>query len=520
MNQAQRASQMVIAGLAGEGLTDPARKLIEQQGIGGFILQWGRNFTTLDELKTLTHSLQEAAKRSPARAPLWMAIEISDGLGQWVPSLLGGAPLPSALALGASGRTEDVLSVYETLGAQLRGCGINLVLAPLLNIQPNDAPPECQRLGTLGASAKQNALLAASLAEALESQGIVVALGTFPGLESCEESAKVQITDLQEDLVNMARSQRVIMLGHTHFQEDPAFPTTLSQQVLSSLIREKYGIQALLVSAPLDDPAIAKLYSAKTATSLAAAAGIELMVQRSPDEAMLRQRFDGILKAVHSGHLSENRLTEICLRLLDLKRQTRDQPAAQLKRPALSAVDRAARSVVLVRDQALLLPLKGAQQKIVVVSPGSIVSLPRDPARDMDLGPTLGHFLRQVHENMTEVPISLVPDERQTLYALEAAQTAEVLVIGLLEASHAPEQQDLVHELLKLQKPTVLIALGTPGDLALFPEAPAMLASHGMEAAALEATAGILVGKLRPEGKLALPAGPEYPAGHALTAGW
>jgi beta-N-acetylhexosaminidase len=126
----------------------------------------------------------------------------------------------------------------------------------------------------------------------------------------------------------------------------------------------------------------------------------------------------------------------------------------------------------------------------------------------------------QHHQNVTEVVVERVPAPKQRQRALAAAKEADVLVLGLLFAAESPEQQALFQELLALGKPCVLIALGTPGDLAFFPEAPVMLAAHGPSPVSAEAVAAVLFGHATPGGTLPLPIGELYARGHALRAGW
>jgi beta-N-acetylhexosaminidase len=84
-------------------------------------------------------------------------------------------------------------------------------------------------------------------------------------------------------------------------------------------------------------------------------------------------------------------------------------------------------------------------------------------------------------------------------------------------------QQALVKALLRTRKPVVVLAVGTPYDIAWFPDAPTYLATYSYSPIALETLPRVLYGELNPSGRLPVavpaagnPATDLYPIGYRL----
>jgi beta-N-acetylhexosaminidase len=74
-----------------------------------------------------------------------------------------------------------------------------------------------------------------------------------------------------------------------------------------------------------------------------------------------------------------------------------------------------------------------------------------------------------------------------------------------LLALQSPSQTDLVQQLLALNKPTVVLSLGTPAELALFPAASTALAVNSPAPVSAEAAVRVLFGEAEAGGSLPIP---------------
>jgi beta-N-acetylhexosaminidase len=101
--------------------------------------------------------------------------------------------------------------------------------------------------------------------------------------------------------------------------------------------------------------------------------------------------------------------------------------------------------------------------------------------------------------------------------ARRVASEAAVLIIGTRDANLFPAQRAAIDALRNAHRPTVLVSLRAPYDLAAFPWAAARIATYGDLPASLDVAAAICAGALPPRGHLPVSVEPLHPVGHGLT---
>src|SRR5439155_19202886 len=105
-----------------------------------------------------------------------------------------------------------------------------------------------------------------------------------------------------------------IMTAHIQFPSlDPSKePATLSQPILTGLLRNELGYDGLVITDSLRMEGVRKLHSDAEVPVLALKAGADQLLM-PPNLALAR---DSVLKAVRSGELSEQRLDQSVARVL------------------------------------------------------------------------------------------------------------------------------------------------------------------------------------------------------------
>src|SRR3712207_8334157 len=107
----------------------PPADVFVAAGIGGVFLQ-GRSSIPADELAAETARWAEAA---PGPRP-WIGVDQEGGAVQTL-SGVGFADLPSALSQGRM-PAEELTALADAMGASLSSAGINLNLAPVVDVVP------------------------------------------------------------------------------------------------------------------------------------------------------------------------------------------------------------------------------------------------------------------------------------------------------------------------------------------------------------------------------------------------
>ncbi len=236
---------------------DPSRyAALVDKGVAGFILFGGR-------LEAVRAGIAELQKRAPA--PLLIASDLERGLGQQV---AGGTLLPWAMAIGSAYRAgigEEVLRrAFSGLAAQARWAGINMVFAPVLDINSNPGNPIIASRA-FGEDAETVSALGAMMVQEIEKQGVLACGKHYPGHgDTTEDSHSAMpvvnkaIEALEEFELKPFRAAigagvSAIMTGHLKvpFIDPSGLPATLSKSAIGYL-RGQMGFKGLIVTDALN----------------------------------------------------------------------------------------------------------------------------------------------------------------------------------------------------------------------------------------------------------------------------
>jgi beta-N-acetylhexosaminidase len=230
-----------------------------------------------------------------------------------------------------------------------------------------------------------------------------------------------------------------------------------------------------------------------------------MMVDTPTDTVSLDVAYRAVLDAVRSGELSERRIDRSVARVIALKRRRglfarpfvspRRAPARLGTRAHRAAARRiAGRSVTLVRNDAGVLPLRGAPN--VLVAGYSSTTTGGTPAAHLSAA------LRAQRLPTELVETGAIPDAATIAGAASRAAASDVVVVATANASGSAAQRALVEALTATGKPVVVVATRNPYDLAQLPGTSTYVASYSWAAPAMQAVARLLTGRIAPAGRL------------------
>ena len=211
------------------------------------------------------------------------------------------------------------------MGATMATAGIDLDLAPVVDVNVNPTNPA---IGALGRSFSADPSIVAAMAEAeirgLHEVGVRAAIKHFPGLGSASANTDLDHVDVTgtwteaelepfETLIALGLPDAV-MTGHmVNDTLDPGVPASLSPATVDGLLRRRLGWTGVVITDDLGAAAIASRYEQSEAVALAIEAGNDLLLFANqtvyvPDLA--EQLVDTIVELVASGRISEARIDE------------------------------------------------------------------------------------------------------------------------------------------------------------------------------------------------------------------
>jgi beta-N-acetylhexosaminidase len=450
------------------------------EGLAGVTL-FGPNVHDISQLAALSRQLRAAADE-----PV-IAIDEEGGDVTRI-SHQTGSQYPGNAALGAIDDPALTKAVYAALGADLAAVGINVNLAPAVDVNTAADNPI---IGTrsFGADTALVARHAAAAVEGLQSAGVAACAKHFPGhgstrldshdvVATIEGSlAQLRTRDLPPFEAAIKAGVRAIMPSHLRLPELTGdLPASLSARALTTLLRDELGFTGAIISDGLEMKAVSEPYGIPEASVLAVIAGTDLLcLGRDIDQATFTAVRSALVAAVKDGRLAGERLEEAAARVAELRAWTagaaRDASAAQgVPRPRASGLPREAVGLVAARRalQVIQPPPPVRNPLVVQLVPPSNIAVGSVP---WGLGPWLPDgSLRPVS---TATSAADLPEVSAALL-VEAA--GRPLVIVVRDAHRYPAVMSLVTSLVTARPDAIVVEMGLP---AWRPPAGSYLASYG-----------------------------------------
>lgn len=525
MTTEQKVGQLFVVHFNEPYFSPTLEKLITQYHVGGIII-FGRNVTTLTDLAQLINQAQQAATSSEPGIPLFVA---TDQEGWPVLRLKDeGTDFPSNMAVGATGSVSDAQLMATTMAEELTAVGINMNLAPVMDVNSNPANPIIG-IRSFGSSPELVSRLGTAMIESYEAQGIVATAKHFPGhgdtaVDShlslpliTHDRARLESEDLVPFEAAISAGVDCIMTAHISVPAiDPApdRPATLSAPILQGLLREQMGFQGLIATDSLGMKAITDQHDPPTAAALAFQAGADLLMfgddpGHDPSEQYVA--YERVMELVQQGVVPMERVDDTVRRILLLKarRGILDWRPTEIGRIAdnvgteehLAAARQVARdSITLVRDHEHLLPLDSESPILVVYPPG---------------GAGLFQAVQEHAADARSKEVSIRPSASEIDQVLTGVQDTQVAVLGTLDVQKHPEQGRLV-EALDGHHRLIAVSLSSPYDLLSYPQVSTYLTAYGQAPVSMQAAARVLFGIETPRGRLPVELPGLYALGHGL----
>ena len=245
-------------------------------------------------------------------------------------SVHSGAPSMSEI-----GRKDDSNNAYEagkSIGSLMSAYGLNLDLAPVADVLSGNSTGIGDR--TFGTDVQTVSDMALEVIRGIQEEDVNAAMKYFPGYgaASSNMSGFPVINSSLDELKKkeflpysnaIAQGLDFVMVGHISVPNVTGddTPASLSEKMISEVLRKDLGFKGIVMTDYLNDKTIVKNYSAADAAVKAIQAGADLLLE--PDD--LEAAYEGVLKAVKKGDITEDRLDESIYRILRVKLSMQDE---------------------------------------------------------------------------------------------------------------------------------------------------------------------------------------------------
>lgn len=493
---------------------------VEQNHIGGFIVV--TQGAPLGFLKSQVYPTAVLANQLQSRAkiPLLIGADFERGTAMRFDE---GTSFPPAMGVGATWSSRDAYEMGKITALEARASGVHWVFAPVADVNSNPDNPIINTR-SFGEDPKRVAEFVSAYVRGVEENGALATAKHFPGHGDAATDSHLDIpvirgdrnrleeVELQPFRAAIKAGVSSIMTAHLSvpaFEPDPNVPATLSHNILTDVLRRELGYTGLVVTDAMEMGGITVRYPPGEAAVRAFLAGSDaILMPPVPDAA-----FHALLEAVRLGRISQARLDESVIRLLQAKARLGLQTKKIVDVNALNAnfgkpewVNKAQeisdRGVVLLRDTAHALPLDATRRmRALLVA----VDADPDPYPAEDLERELRWRVDSLQVVRTDAKFA-----RVATVQMPEADKYDVAIIALFvkvsdrkgTVGVPEEEAALIHQILRAGKPAIVVCFGNPYLIGNFPSAATWLAAMGTSEVSQISAARALFGQIAITGRL------------------
>ena len=336
----EKIGQMLMLGFSGATVDEKSviARAIRDHAVGSvvfFEIEAGttsrvRNIASPDQVRELTASLQAFA----GALPLLIAVDQEGGQVTRLSQRRGFPATSSAAALGSLNNLDETRAAASAMAATIADVGIQLNLAPVVDVAVNPNNPVVARLErSFSADPDAVAAQAAAYIDGHHEHGVKCTLKHFPGHGSSRGDTHqgfVDVTDWwsEAELIPYQRLLEAgkvdaIMTAHIfNANLDPDLPGTLSPAVINGLLRGRLGYDGVVISDDMRMRAISDLFRLDRAMELAIIAGVDIIAV-THDQLKSGPVADTFRTTVHrmldAGVIDEARIDQSFQRVMRLK---------------------------------------------------------------------------------------------------------------------------------------------------------------------------------------------------------
>lgn len=321
MSQTEKLGQMVMIGIQGTKVDDDSLYMLNQYHMGGVIL-FDRNMESPEQVKQLTSDLQA---QSNEKVPLFIGIDEEGGDVVRMAEKL--TPPPSQKEIGSTGDIEQAKTWAIKTAKSLKDMGINVNFAPVADVGSND-----KRSYSTDANTVIDFVRAAT--EGYQQENIIYSLKHFPGIgkgkvDSHVDSSSIDVTKeilMAEDILPFKTiidenepNDYFILVSHLKYPAlDEVYPASLSSKIMTDLLRNELGYKGIIITDDMEMGAVANHNDFRSIGVNAVKAGADIVLVCHEYEHQ-QEVYLGLLDAVNSGEISQERIDESVKRIIKVK---------------------------------------------------------------------------------------------------------------------------------------------------------------------------------------------------------
>ncbi len=494
---------------------------IREDHVGGFIVAGRiRNGNVIAaqpfEMAAFINHMQRSAK-----TPLLVASDFERGASMRVAET---AKFPYLMAFGAAHDLSAIRELGAATAREAHTLGVTWVFAPDADVNNNPDNPIIN-VRSYGEDPQAVATAVSAFVDGAHSNPhdyVLVTAKHFPGHGDTAEDSHMQMARLDEpkeriEAVELAPFRAAIKAGvdsvMTAHMSVPAFesqpiPATVSEKVLTGLLRDELGFKGLIVTDAMEMQGIAALFSQGEAAVRAIEAGADVLLMPSDPEACIR----ALMAAVKTGRISRRRIDASAAKIMGAKQRVGlfrsrlvnlDSISDRIADPKIDELAQrvAEKAVTLLKDDKHLFPIPAPEGScLVVIGEDAFSQRGEELSRELRRGiPALKLYL----VNPT-TPIGVLGAIATDVSQCKQLYVAAFVTVAANRGSVALQAglNAFMNTLVHGPAPLALISLGSPYLLRDFPDVASYAATFSTSTTSEVAAAKAILGQIPITGRM------------------
>ncbi|MGA9269130.1 MAG: glycoside hydrolase family 3 N-terminal domain-containing protein [Lutimonas sp.] len=319
--------------------------------------------------------------QSLSRIPLLIGIDGEWGLRMRLKNTVA---FPYNMALGAIRNDKLLYDMGVQMGQHMKREGVNINFAPVVDVNTNPLNPVIGNR-SFGEDRKNVTRKATAFMQGLQSQGVMACAKHFPGHGDTDQDSHKTLPSVSHDTIRLDTLELYpyrkiidhgigsVMVAHLSvpsLEPNEELPSSLSENIITGLLKEKMGFKGLIVTDALNMKGSANFASSEEINLQAIIAGNDLL-----DVPLEVEKSVALFKKAHaSGDLTDARLNEAVRKILMSKYWMglnsyapilTENLLSDLNRPVDEVLNHklVEHSVTLVQNKGEILPIRDLDQK-------------------------------------------------------------------------------------------------------------------------------------------------------------
>lgn len=531
MTLQEKIGQLLIVGFDGYEVNDELIDVVRRYKAGNIIL-FTRNIKNIEQLYKLNKDIHELVIKETGIMPL-VSIDQEGGM---VTRIMNGATFcPGNMTL-ATGKPEDAYVDGVIMGEELRALGINMNLAPSLDVNNNPLNPVIG-VRSYGDNPEKVGEFGLNYIRGLQSTGVIATSKHFPGhgdTNSDSHKALPIVPHSKERLhavelvpfKKVMNETKAIMSAHIFFEayEKEQVPGTLSRNVITGLLREELGYKGLIVSDCMEMKAIDDTFTTPQGVLMGLLAGLDqAMVSHTYEQEVAA--FEVVNKAVADGVLTMDMIEEKLERIMKAKEESYElmnnyfynttfEEAkniivnAEHKKFAERIVDD---SLTLVKGENFYL-----NKKSLIVATEPFATTIAEDTLDVN---SISAAIKQSGLDVDVFSIKAGVDDETVKEIVAKSKQYEQVLVCTYNATVFTRQAELVNELSKCVQNLYVLSTRNPYDILKFKQVKNYLCLYEYSPNSVKTIVKYLKGEVSPKGKLPISLEEGIGAGASIYVG-